>query len=441
MASGTFSIGPVDREIGRLALPALGALIAQPLYVLADTAVVGHLGTPQLGGLAVATQTLLTFHAVMIFLAYGTTAAVSRLLGAGQPKEAAHQSVQGLWIAVFAGVVGAVVLWVFTTPLLRLLGAEGEILTNGRVYLRISVFGLPAMLLALAGVGYLRGLQDTFRPLVVAVITAVFNVVFEVILIYGFGFGIGASALATVVAQWLGAGMYLWWIGRAIAEHNVQLLPDLSTIRSLIVVARDLFIRTAALRGSLTVAIAAAARIGDADLAAHQVVFELWYFLALGLDAVAIAGQAIIGRYLGANDTASARSVSNRTVQWGLAVGVLVGVGVLAARPYLADIFTDDPAVASLVAFLAIHLALMQPINGIVFALDGVLIGAGDQKFLALAMVPPAISFSILALLVPAMGWGIGWLWGALWVLMVGRVVLLVWRFRGDAWLITGAAR
>ncbi len=430
-----------DRDITRLALPALGALVAEPLYILADTAVVGHLGTPQLAGLSLASQALLTFHAVMIFLAYGTTAAVSRLLGAGDHGEAARQAVQSIWLALGAGMAGAGLLYVLTDPILELLGGEGEVLRNARVYLRVSLPGLPAMLIALACVGYLRGLQDTVRPLVVAVTTAILNLVLELVLIYGFDQGIGASALSTVVAQWVGAGLYIWWVAAAVRGHSVRLRPDLSALRRQMVVAGDLFVRTSALRGSFTVAVAAAARIGDADLAAHEITFQLFFLMALALDAVAIAGQAMMGRFLGADDRSGARHVGQRMVQWGLVTGALAGGLILATRQWLPDIFSDDPAVLSLTSFLLVHLALLGPLAGLVFALDGILIGAGDMRFLAVAMVGAALLFVPLALAVPALGWGIGWVWGAIWVLMATRAAALVWRFRTDAWLVTGAAR
>ena len=232
-----------DREIARLAVPALGALIAEPLYILADTAVVGHLGTSQLGGLSLASQALLSVHALSIFLAYGTTAAVSRLLGAERRGEAAFQAIQSIWLALAIGIVGGVVLWAATDPILEVLGGEGDVLTNARVYLRVSLPGLPAMLTSLACVGYLRGLQDTVRPLIVAVVTAVGNLVLELVLIYGFDQGIGASALSTVVAQWVGALLYLHWVRRAVEEYDVALRPDPSTLRRQLVVAGDLFLR------------------------------------------------------------------------------------------------------------------------------------------------------------------------------------------------------
>ncbi len=432
---------PFDREIARLAVPALGALIAEPLYTLADTAVVGHLGTPHLGGLAVASQVLLGALSLFIFLAYGTTAAVGRLIGAGDHRRAAQQAVQGLWLAGAVGAVLAAAAYVFADPLLRVLGADGEVLAQGRIYLRISLFGLPGMLITLAGVGYLRGLQDTLRPLKVAVFTAGLNLALELVLIYGLGFGIGASALSTVVAQWLAAGAYVWWIREAVKVHGVTMAPDRSMIARLAVVGLDLFLRTAALRASFTMSVAVAARLGDIELAAHEVIYQLMFFLALVLDAVAIAGQAIIGRFLGANELDHARAAGRRMIEWGLATGLAATIVLLATRPWLPLVFSSDEAVLSLVGFLMLHLAFIQPVNGVVFALDGVLIGAGDMRFLAVAMAGAAAVFIPLAVWVMAAGAGIGWLWGAMWALMATRLITLLWRFAGSRWLVPGAVR
>ena len=433
-----------DREIAHLAIPALGALVAEPLYVLADTAVVGNIGTAELAGVALAGQALLTFHAMMIFLAYGTTAAVARLLGAGRERDAALQAVQSLWIATGAGVVGAAVLWGATDPVITLLGGSGDdadtIAGFASTYLRISVFGLPAMLIMLAAVGYLRGLQDTVRPLVVAVATAIANLVLELVLVFGLGYGVGASALSTVLAQWAGALVMLVWVGAAVRRHDVSIRPQFGLIARQAVVAGDLFLRTAALRGSFTIAVAAAARIGTVELAAHEIVFQLWFTVALALDAVAIAGQALMGRFLGAGDVVGARRVGNRMLAWGLVTGAVFTVVLLVLRPVLPEVFSDDPAVVALAGFLMVHLALMQPINGLVFTLDGILIGAGDMRFLAWAMIGAAALFVPLALAVPALDAGIGWLWGAIWVLMVARAVALSLRYRSDTWLVTGAA-
>ena len=432
---------PYDREIARLAVPALGALIAEPLYTLADTAVVGHLGTTHLGGLAVASQVLLGALSLFIFLAYGTTAAVGRLIGAGDHRQAARQAVQGLWLAAAVGALLATGAFVFADPLLKILGADGEVLAQGRIYLRISIFGLPGMLITLAGVGYLRGLQDTLRPLKVAVFTAGLNLVLELVLIYGLGFGIGASALSTVIAQWLAAGAYVWWIREAVKVHGVTMAPDRSMIARLAVVGLDLFLRTAALRASFTMSVAVAARLGDVDLAAHEVIYQLMFFVALALDAVAIAGQAMIGRLLGANELDQARAAGRRMIEWGLASGLAATVVLLATRPWLPLVFSSDEAVLSLVGFLMLHLAFLQPVNGVVFALDGVLIGAGDMRFLAAAMAGAAAVFVPLAMWVMAADAGIGWLWGAMWALMAARLVALLWRFASPRWLVPGAVR
>ena len=431
-----------DREIWRLAWPALGALVAEPLYVLADTAIVGRIGTPQLGGLALAASILLTAHAMFIFLAYGTTAAVARLLGAGEHRRAAHQAVQSLWLALAAGVVLAVAGLLLSSWLVNTLGGDDpEVLSNALVYLRISLLGLPAMLVVLAGVGYLRGVQDTKRPFAVALGSAVGNFVLEVVLVYGFDQGIGASALSTVIAQTAAAAAFVWWTRQAVARHGVGLRPDPAVIRRLAIAGWDLLIRTSALRVSLTITVAVAARIGTDDLAAHQIVFEVWTVLALVLDAVAIAGQALIGLALGADQPDRARALGRRMIGWGLASGVMTGVVVLALSGVLPHVFTEDAAVVALAAFLLLHVGFSQPAAGVVFALDGVLIGAGDLRFLAVSMVGAGVVLVGGGLVVVAVGAGIGWLWAALHAWMGTRLALMLWRFASPAWQITGADR
>jgi putative MATE family efflux protein len=430
-----------DREIARLALPAFGALIAEPLYVLTDTAIVGHLGTPQLGGLAVASTILLTLYAVFIFLAYGTTAAVSRLLGAGDEREAAHQAVQSLWLAALIGLGVVATGLAAAEPLVGLMGAEGAVRENALVYLRISLLGVPAMLVVLAGTGYLRGLQDTRTPLVVAVTTAGVNLVVEVVLIYGLDQGIGASALATVVAQTLAAAVYLSRIGRAVAALGVGLRPHAPSLRRLGAVGRDLLVRTAALRAALVVATAVATRLGTVEVAAHQVAFEIWSFLALGLDAIAIAGQAMVGRALGAGDGGAARAAGRRMIEWGVALGATAAGAVLALRTVLPHLFSGDAAVVGLAAFLLVWVAVLQPVNAVAFVLDGILIGAGDMRFLAWAMAGAAAVFVPAAVTVAALGAGIGWLWAAIALLMAVRAGTLLARFAGDRWIVLGATR
>jgi putative MATE family efflux protein len=432
---------PLDREIARLAIPAFGALIAEPLYVLTDTAVVGHLGTSQLAGLAVASSVLLTLYAVFIFLAYGTTAAVSRLLGAGDEREAAHQAVQSMWLALLIGLGVTVIGLGLSGRLVGLMGAEGVVATNALVYLRISLAGVPAMLLVLAGAGYLRGLQDTRTPLLVAIGTAAANLVIEVTLIYGLGQGIGASALATVLAQVGGAAVYVRRVGRAARRHGAVLAPHPASLAALARVGGDLLIRTAALRAALVVATAVAARLGSVDVAAHVIAFEIWNFLALGLDAIAIAGQAMVGRALGAGYGPGARDAGRRMIEWGVALGALIGVLVAVLRTVLPHLFTDDPEVLALATFLLLWVAALQPVNAVAFVLDGVLIGAGDMRFLAGAMIVAAAVFIPAALLVLALDAGIGWLWASLGLLMATRASTLLARFASDRWIVLGARR
>ena len=434
-------LGSIDREMFVLAVPALGALIAEPLYTLADTAVVGNIGTAELGGLGLASQVVGTVLSVSIFLAYGTTSAVSRLLGAGRPRDAAHQAAQGLWIAVAAGVVFGLVCFIFARPLLRFLQASGDVERFGVLYLRVVVFGLPPMLLVLAGVGYLRGLKDTTRPLVVAVVTALGNLVLELVLVFGLGFGVGASALSTVIFQWVAAIFYLRWIAQAANEHDLDWRPHFTTLKALGRDGVDLFIRTAALRAAFVVAAAFAASQGEAELAAHEIATQLFFFTALALDAIAIAGQAMVGTLLGAGDNQQAGQVGRRLTAWGLALGVVATAIVLLARPLLPGIFTSDPSVVELSLGVLLLLAVLQPLAGVVFALDGILIGAGDMRFLARAMVGSTAVFLAALAAVSAAGGGLNALWIAIIIFMAARGVPLLVRIKGDRWLTAGNHR
>lgn len=430
-----------DREIFRLAWPALGALVAEPLYVLTDTAIVGHLGTPQLGGLSLASGVLLTGFSVFIFLAYGTTAAVARLTGAGEHAAAARQAVQGIWLGALIGLALLGAGWPLAPALVRALGHDPVVEHHALVYLRISLFGTPAALVMFAGVGYLRGTQDTRRPLVIAMATAVLNAALEVVFVYGLDRGIGASAFATVLVQWLGAGAYVAWVRRAVRAHGVGLAPDARALARLAVVGRDLFVRTAALRGSFLLGTAVAARIGSPDLAAYEVVFSVWYLLALVLDAIAIAGQAIVGRHLGGGDGREARAAADRMVRWAVIAGLACAAFLVVSRWFLPHAFSDDPVVVDLAAFSLVAAAPMQPICGAVFALDGILIGAGDQRYLARAMAGAAAVFVAGAAAVLAAGAGLGWLWLALTAFMAARLAPLWRRYRSDAWVVVGAVR
>ena len=433
---------PYDRDILRLSGPALGALAAEPLYVLVDTAVVGHLGTPQLGGLAVAGTVLTTSFFLFNFLAYGTTASVARLFGAGRSDEAAQQAVQAGWLALALGVALALAGVTLAPQAVALFGADGAVADNGIVYLRISALGAPAVLLATAGIGFLRGVQDTRTTLLVAGGANVLNLVLELTLIYGFGMGIAASAAATVVAQSVAAVAYGAVVLRAVRRaHGTSLQPEWRRIRQLLVVGRDLFVRTGSLLASLAVATAVATRMGVVEVAAHQIAFQLWTFLALVLDALAIAGQAMIGRLLGAGDASGARDAARRMVQWGIAAGVAFAVVVASLRTVLAPLFSGDDAVVALAGQVLVIVALLQPANAVVFVLDGVLIGAGDLRYLAAAMFTSAVLFVPAAIAVLETGHGLVALWGALALLMAARLAGNVVRFASPHWQVVGATR
>jgi putative MATE family efflux protein len=429
-----------DRVIARLAVPALGTLVAEPLYVLTDTAIVGRIGTTELAGLALASTVLLTAHAVLIFLAYGTTAAVARLIGAERVRDAADRSVQALWLAVGFGLAVIVLLVVFGTPLLELLGGEGEVLVAAELYLGISVFGFPFLLLMMSASGSFHGRQNTVTPLFLAVTGALANLIIEVVLIYGFGYGLGASALSTVIAQIGTATVAVWLVLRWSTSVGVGPRPNWATMKSLLDAGKALVVRTVALRGSFTLSAAVAARIGVAELAAHQIVLQVWGTLALALDAVAIAGQSLTGTFLGSGDVARARGAARRMIEIDVVFGALAGVVLVAARHPIAELFSTDPDVVSLTAFILLFVAAQQPVNSVVFALDGILIGAGDLAYLARTMVAATAIFAGLALSVLWTGAGLGWLWAALGCFMLLRAGFMWWRWRDDVWLVTGAA-
>ncbi|MDX3533370.1 MATE family efflux transporter [Streptomyces sp. MB09-01] len=430
-----------DREIFALAVPAFGALVAEPLFVMADSAIVGHLGTPQLAGLGIAAALLTTAVSVFVFLAYATTAAVSRRVGAGDLQAAIRQGMDGIWLALLLGAAVVVVLLPAAPSLISLFGASDTVAPYAVTYLRISAFGIPPMLMVLAATGVIRGLQDTRTPLYVAIGGFTLNVALNAALVYGAGLGIAGSAWGTVIAQCAMAAAYLVVVVRGARRHGASLRPDPAGIRACAQAGAPLLVRTLSLRAILMIATAVAARLGDADIAAHQILLALWSLLAFALDAIAIAGQAIIGRYLGAGDTEGAKAVCRRMVQWGIASGVVLGLLVVLARPVFIPLFTSDPAVEAALLPALLVVALSQPVSGIVFVLDGVLMGAGDGRYLARAMLLTLAAFVPAALLVPVVGGGITTLWWAMTLMMLVRMVTLRVRARSGRWLIAGATR
>ncbi|MGO4458513.1 MATE family efflux transporter [Streptomyces sp. M-16] len=430
-----------DREILALAVPAFGALVAEPLFVMADSAIVGHLGTPQLAGLGIAAALLTTAVSVFVFLAYATTAAVARRVGAGDLRAAIRHGMDGIWLALLLGAAVVAAVLPGAPWLVSLFGASDSVAPYAETYLRISALGIPAMLVVLAATGVIRGLQDTRTPLYVAIGGFALNGALNVALVYGAGLGIAGSAWGTVIAQCAMAAAYLVVVVRGARRHRASLRPDAAGIRACAQAGVPLLVRTLSLRAILMIATAVAARLGDADIAAHQILLSLWSLLAFALDAIAIAGQAIIGRYLGAGDGAGAKAVCRRMVQWGIGAGLVLGLLVVLARPVFIPLFTGDPAVENALLPGLLVVAVAQPVCGIVFVLDGVLMGAGDGRYLAGAMLLTLAVFAPAALLVPALGGGLTALWWAMTLMMLVRMVTLQLRARSGRWLVTGATR
>ena len=427
-----------DREILRLALPALGALAAEPLYILVDTAIVGHLGTPQLAALAIAGALLTSGLTLFNFLTYGTTAQVARHHGAGQSQVAGRLAAQSLWVAIALGAVLVAVTVLLAEPAVALMGGEGRSGEMAVTYLRISALGLPFALIALSGQGYLRGVSSMQRPLVIVVAANALNVVLELLFVYGFGWGIAGSAWGTVIAQ---AAMGAAFVRELLAAPADDRRASADLMRPFLRMGGDIAVRTGALVASFLVASAVVARVSDAALGAHQIAFQLFFFLALVLDAIAIAAQVIVGRTLGAADADGAYASARRMIGWSVVVGGAFSATLLALEGVLPGLFTNDVAVIERAGTIWPLFALMQPVGAAVFALDGILIGAGDARFLKWSMVFAGLGvFVPIALGSLVLGWGLVGVWWGLNALMVARLVTCGARFLGRRWAVTGAA-
>jgi putative MATE family efflux protein len=428
---------PHDREILRLAVLALGALAAQPTFVLVDTAIVGHLGTPQLAALGIAGIVLGGVFAIFNFLAYGTTSQVTRAAGAGARETADRLGAQAFWLSFALGMTAAIAIGLAAEPVVDLMGGTGQTAEYAVQYLRIAVIGLPFSFLVLGGQGYFRGISDLRTPLLIELAANGLNIVLVATFVYGFGWGIQGSAVGTAIAQ---ACMGLAFLVRMLRKTHGRFAFRFELLRRLLRVGKHLFVRTTALYASFAVAGAVAARIGDEAIGAHQIAFQLWVFLALLLDAIAIAGQVIVGRMLGAGDADGAHAAGARMIVMTVYLGLAFAAVMLMVEAWLPRVFTSDPAVLAAARDLWPIFALMQPLNGAVFALDGILIGAGDARFLMWSMLASMAAGVGVALAALAYDWGIVGVWSALLVLICVRLATLGARFTRRRWLVTGWA-
>ncbi|MFN3708598.1 MATE family efflux transporter [Microcella sp.] len=432
---------PLDRDILRLAVPSLGALIAEPVFVLTDTAMVGHLGAESLAGLAVASTVLQTVIGLLIFLAYATTPIVARRLGAGDRRGALSAGIDGVWLALALGLVLLAAMLPASPLIVELFGVEPTVAAAALDYLEIAWWGIPGMLLVLAATGVLRGLQDARTPLVVAAAGFAANIALNAVLIYGVSLGIAGSALGTVIAQWGMAAVLVVIVVRTAAANGAGLRPGMTGIRAAARAGSWLFVRTVSLRVALVATVVVAAGLGTEELAATQIWFALYSLLALALDALAIAGQALIGHGLGASDVPRVHAITRRLVGWGVAVGAALMVPLLAATPLLALAMTGDPAVRALVPLAVVTLAVGLPLAGLVFVLDGVLIGAGDGRYLAVTGILNLLAYlAVLGLAIGMLGAGLAGLFLSFMIgYLAARAATLGWRARGERWIVTGS--
>ncbi|MCM3687600.1 MATE family efflux transporter [Kocuria rosea] len=440
----------LNRQILALAVPAFGALVAEPLFLLADSAIVGHLGTPQLAGVGVAATAVQTVVGLMVFLAYSTTPAVARHLGAGRLAEAVAVGRDGLWLAAGLGAVLSAAGWALARPLLELMGARGDVLEHAVTYLHWSLPGLTPMLVVLAATGVLRGLQDTRTPLLIAGAGAAANAGLNLVLVHGAGLGVAGAAIGTSAVQWAMALAFLGILRRLARAHGVGAATSWARVRGHLTVGSWLMLRTLSLRIAILATVLVVTGQGAQNLAAHQLVMTVFNFLAFALDALAIAAQALLGRDMGARDLTdpaerrALRDLMNRLLAWGLGFGVVTGVlvGLLGTR--LGFLLSPDPGVQALFAAALVVVAVGQPLAAYVFVLDGVLIGAGDARYLAVAgVLNLALYLPLLGLVAAFAGpgaAGLVWLWSAYAGGYLGaRALTLGLRARGDTWLLVNA--
>jgi putative MATE family efflux protein len=428
-----------DRRILALALPAVVTLAADPLMGLVDTAVVGRLGAAELGALGLAVAVLTALSWIFNFLVFGTTSTVARAVGAGHLDVAGRRVVHAASVAVGLGLVVGGVLLVAGPTLLRSVGAVEELLPPASTYLRIRALGVPFLLLSFVGHGAFRGVSDTRTPLLVVVVANVVNAVLTFWLVFGVGLGIAGAAWATVAAEVITVLIFATLLGRTrlpLAGHG---LPRRAELTALVVVSRDLFLRTGGLVLGLLAITAAAARIDAVTAAAYQVLYQLFLLVSFLLDGIAIAGQAMVGTALGAGDEDEARATGRALLRWGVAGGAAIAVLFLVGSRVLPRVLTDDPAVLALLATTWWFAALGHAVNGPTFALDGVLMGAEDFGYLRTWTVAAAVLGGVTAQLVASLGGGLFGLWAAVQLMMVVRLASLVLRVRGDGWARTGS--
>lgn len=437
----------IDRQIVSLALPTLATLLAEPTLILVDTALVGRLGIDPLAGLSLASTILTTMVGICIFLSYATTASTARYFGAGKPARALRLGMDGVWLAIGLGIVLMLTLLFFGKTILSWFGPEAAVLHESTRYLSASAWGLPGMLIVLAATGTVRGMLDTKTPLYVATAGALANIPLSYLLIYPAGLGVAGAGYGTALAQ-TGMGLALGAVvARAAYRQKVSLLPSGAGVLKSLRDSIPLIIRTLSLRVSILLTVTAATALGTTALAAHQIINSIWNFAAYGLDALAIAAQALVGQALGASAPERVRQVLSRCLWWGIGVGAVLGVVLALASPFVPRAFTGSGEVASWAMWGLVVCAVGLPIASIAYMLDGILIGAGDTRYLAWMMILALVLYTPVPLALAGPGADLGMvgliaLWaGYAGIFMGARSLTLYFRTRGDRWIVLGETR
>ncbi|MDU5541327.1 MATE family efflux transporter [Varibaculum cambriense] len=429
----------LNRQVLALALPALGSLIAEPVLRMADSILVGHVGTPDLAGLAIGSTVLTLVVGICVFLAYTTTAVTGRAMGAGKRAEGLRLGIQGMWLGALLGAALAIVLIVFSPQIIGLFEAEPQVASLARRYLTVSAPGLVAMLSVLAANGVLRGLLDTRTPLVVTTSAAILNVPVSAFLIFGCSLGVAGAGAGTAICQFFMA-IWLWIVVvKKLRAEGVSARPDLQLIFRSGMHGLPLVLRSLFLQAAIVVTTWQATRLGAVTLAGYQILKTLWTLAAFGLDALAIAAQALLANALGEGEERKTRVLIVQLNRWALGFGTLIGLVFAATSGFLPHLFTGDPELLAVCVPGIIVVGFMQPLAALTYIYDGYLIGADDTKYLAKAM---AIVFAIylpavlLVGLLPEGAWGLAGLWAIYGLVFIGGRAASLWlRIRTDAWL------
>lgn len=429
----------LNRTIMAIAVPAFAALISEPLMLAADTAIVGHLGREELAALGASSTVLSTIIGLCIFLAYSSTAVVARQQGAGNRSAAMSSAMGAIWLAAGLGVVLAIIIHLTAGATANAFSSSEEVRNFTESYLGIAAWSIPAALVVMATTGALRGVLDLRTPLIVMISANIANVLITLLLVFGLTMGLKGAASGLVLAQWFAAMWLLFVVRKHVRGAGVRSTPNITTIAAAISDGFALLVRTATLRAVLLIATWLASNLGDAALAAHQIVMTIVLMSSFALDAIAIAGQTLIGRSLGAGDVTETRIITSTLMRWGSVGGLAMGLAIGISCTLIPMVFSRDELVQSTTTPALIVVAITMPLSGLVYILDGVLIGAGDSCFLAWAGIITLIAYLPMAAWVHLTNATFVALWIAYGLFMAVRLVTLWLRQQNDDWLIVGA--